>query len=864
MDSKQLQQTVRKRDGSLVTFDATKIRERLTLLRDDVQRFYISIRKSFEFSDEEIRQVVEKVQTNIRDQITTSEIDEIAASCIQEMFMNSYAPYFAGAVLISNFEKNHRQQDTFSRYVEFMYKSTHPKRNEPTPLISDEIYRLVKKKGAVLDRVIKLERNYLFTYDAFQKMFSGKYMLAQLQKYVDPKHPSNKVEYKLLPQENPQFMYLRMALGAFGHDLTMVYEMYDAISQHQLSPATPIFYAAGTPKPQMASCFLISSKEDSLDGIYEVFKIISAVAKNAGGAAVHWDNIRSSGSYISSTNGMSNGLVPMLGVSNAGARYVDQAGKRPGSQVHYFKMWHPDCLDAFASRRAHGATIVHPMVHQDVAPSKDSLEGSAYYNNLLFFGAMICDLFMERAEKAFSSSETVMWSFFDPADVRGLEDLYGDAYKAQYEAYEAKGIYQRQEDIRAVVKRLVQCIIETGLPYILFSDTINRKSQQMNVGVVKSSNLCAEIVEVSTPDETAVCNLSSICLPSCIIDGKFSFSDLERLTRLAVRMGNQVIDRNKYPTPCAERSNKRHRPLGIGVQGLADCFAMLDLAYDDPEAKQLNRDIAESMYFYALSESADLAEEYGCYPSMNENGGSPLRRGIFHWEMCANDTWVKSPADYRPNPKLNLNWESLRVRIRDGAGVYNSLLIAHMPTVSTSQITGLNESFEPFYAMAFCRSNTTADKYQVNRYLIRACQKAGVWSPEVLDQIQKSPWSIQKIQAIPENIRRVFRSYRDIGIKTITDMYTERCLFVDQSSSNNVYFRNSDDLAQQILEYLCYAWRKGLKTGSYYTRTVASDTATTFSQSALASNTSTAKNPEVVVSDADAPMCPIGCENCSA
>jgi ribonucleoside-diphosphate reductase alpha chain len=879
---------VQKRDGSTVLFDEAKIFERISLLRNDVAAYYHDQHKEFEFSDQDIQLVVERVQVDMFNMITTSQIDELAASCIHECYHQSYASILAGALLISNFQKNqhYAKLDTFSNYIEHMYQNIHPERLEHEPLVSEELYRISKKKGHVINEMIQMKRNYLFSYEGFEKIYFGGYLLCQLKRYQTPRvitkeeeEEQKYSEYKLVPQENPQFMYMRMALGIFGgKDMNLVRRVYNALSLHQISAATPIHFAAGTPNPQMASCFLISSMDDSLDDIYNVFKKVAAVAKNAGGAAVHWRNIRASGSHIKSTNGMSNGLVPMLNVANATARYVDQAGKRPGSQAHYIPIWHPDALEVFSSRRAHGSNVVHPMLkyNLDVGMSKDKshMEGATFYNNQLFFAVMISDLFMERAKKAFRSTPDVVikWSFFDPANVRGLENVYGKEFEALYEQYESEKKWKYQMNIRDVVKRIIQCDIETGMPYWLFEDHINHKSQQKNIGMVKSSNLCAEIVEVSTPEETAVCNLSSICLPKCLKYDhttdtySFDFDLLKYIVQLAVRMGNQVIDKNKYPTPCAAKSNLRHRPLGIGVMGLADCFALLGWGYDDPRAQRLNRDIAESMYFYALGESADLAEEDGPYMSMHENGGSPLSHGIFHWEMCKNDRLIMG---YQPNPQLKLDWEGLRVRIRDGAGVRNSLLIAHMPTASTSQIVGINESFEPFYAMAFCRTNTNSSKYQINRYLIRACQKAGIWTSDLMEQIQATPFSIQDIKEIPLEIRQVFKTYTDLKIKTITDMYAARCTFVDQSSSNNVYFKNTPDLASKIFQYMMYAWSVGLKTPLYYLRTIGDGTTTDFAslkQNQNQTNDENEKQSEkdiVEITLSSDTMCPAGCTTCA-
>lgn len=799
---------VRKRNGDLQDINPNKVIERLEKLKTDVESF---LQKELHVS---VWKIAQKTIARIYDNISTSELDEVAAEVSAYTVDHPDYLLFSGNILMSNLEANNRDFQSFSNYVEKAYQYIEPRTGENAPLISKELYELGKKYGHLIDRKIDMKRNDLFDYFGAKSLIKGQYLLSA----VDEKGQRHTFE-------TPQHMYMRVSLGIYGKDLQNAFRLYDLMSQHYFTLASPTLFNAGTPRPQMSSCFLLPVKDDSIEGIYDTLKDCAIISKNAGGIGINIHDVRSNGSYIKGTNGTSNGIVPMLRVYNNTARYVDQGGgKRKGSFAVYLEPWHADIFGFLDLKKQAG---VEELRCRD-----------------LFLGLWVPDLFMKRLIKECDGSneeedEPVMWSLMDPNVCPGLADVWGDEFEELYEAYELKGMYTVQVPIRKLFDSIATAMIETGVPYIMFKDHINRKSNQKNLGTIRAGNLCTEIVEYSSPDETAVCNLGSMSLPKFVNveEQTFDFQGLFEKTVALNQTLNKVIDKNYYPLESARRSNMRHRPTGIGIQGLAKVFTLLNMRYGDEASKELNLKIMETMSFAAWYSSHQLTQEIGedgekvgPYPSMHENGGAPISHGIFPHEMWKEDcARVGEPDRWRPNPELNWDWEKLRADIlRDG--VRNSHVLAPMPTAGTSQLLGNPESFQPYMSNLYIRK-TKNGEFICTTDLSSKLYDLGLWKTEfnsrtnehyivMKEKLKASKGNIQDFDEIPEDIKYVYVGIQNIKLKDLTIMARDRSIWVDQSSSLNVFFESKEEMKPKLLKYLCYAHRLGLKTASYYTRTI--------------------------------------------
>ena len=582
--------------------------------------------------------------------------------------------------------------------------------------------------------------------------------------------------------ETPQYMFLRVSLGIHGDDRERVIDTYEHMSKGYFIHATPTLFNAGTPRPQMSSCFLLAMKDDSIDGIYSTMTNCAHISKWAGGIGLHIHNVRANKSKIRGTNGISDGIIPMLRVYNATARYVNQAGRRKGSIAVYLEPWHADIMEFLELRLNQG---------DEEARCRD-----------LFSAMWIPDLFMKRVEDGGD------WSLFCPDKCPGLADCYGDEFEKLYTRYETEGRANFTVPAMQVWKAIIKSQTETGTPYMLYKDSCNRKSNQKNIGIIKSSNLCTEILEVSKPDETAVCNLGSIALPKFIKNGGFDYEKLHTITRILTRNLNRVIDRNFYPIEEAKNSNMRHRPIGIGVQGLADVFALLKMPFESPEARKLNKDIFETIYYAALEESCQLAIEDGPYETFK---GSPASEGILQFDM-----WEETPESLGIQSRMD--WDSLKSRIKEH-GLRNSLLMAPMPTASTSQILGNNECIEPYTTNIYLRRTLAGEFVVINKYLVNALIEKGIWTSEIKNNMIKAGGSIQDIPEIPQDIKELFKTVWEIKQKTLIDMAADRGRFIDQSQSMNLFVENPT--MSKLSSMHMYAWKSGLKTGMYYLRSKA-------------------------------------------
>ena len=582
-----------------------------------------------------------------------------------------------------------------------------------------------------------------------------------------------------LLMETPQYMFMRVSIGIHGDDIPAVLETYDKMSQGLFIHATPTLFNAGTPRPQMSSCFLIANKEDSINGIYGTLTECAQISKWAGGIGMHIHDIRANKSRIRGTNGQSDGIIPMLRVFNATARYVNQAGRRKGSIAVYIEPWHADIMEFLELRLNQG---------DDEARCRD-----------LFSALWIPDLFMKRVE------EGGQWSLFCPDKAPGLSDAVGEEFEALYTKYEEEGRANTTVPAAEVWKAILKSQTETGTPYMLYKDACNQKSNQKNLGTIKSSNLCTEIIEYTDKDETAVCNLASIALPKYVDCEKktFDYEKLHEVTKTVTKNLNRVIDRNFYPVETARKSNMRHRPIGLGVQGLADVFILCRLAFDSDEAKEINARIFETMYHAALEASSELAEVDGSYETFE---GSPASQGIFQFDMWEGET------------KLHYDWDALKERVKT-KGLRNSLLMAPMPTASTAQILGNNECFEPYTTNIYLRRTLAGEFVVVNKHLVDDLKKVGLWSKDMKDLMVKAGGSIQNIVDIPGDIKKMYRTVWEIKMKDVIDMAADRGRFIDQSQSMNL-FMESPTLAKLSSMHM-YAWKRGLKTGMYYLRSKA-------------------------------------------
>ena len=716
--------------------------------------------------------VTQRTISGVYEGVTTSELDNLAAETCA--YMTTIHPDYgtlAARLAISNLHKQTTKQ--FSQVIYDLYHYVNPATGKPAPMISDEVYDIVMKNKDLINSTIVYDRDYQFNYFGF-KTLERSYLL--------------KINGKVA--ERPQHLIMRVALGIHGNDLEAAFETYNLMSLRYFTHASPTLFNAGTQRPQMSSCFLVAMKDDSIEGIYETLKECALISKTAGGIGLHIHNIRSTGSYIAGTNGTSNGLIPMVRVFNNTARYVDQGGnKRPGAFALYLEPWHADIFDFIDIRKNHGKEEIR---------ARD-----------LFPALWIPDLFMKRVEK------NGPWTLFSPSSAPGLSDVYGDEFEKLYTRYEKEG---RGKTIKAqkLWYSILEAQIETGTPFIVYKDSCNKRSNQKNLGTIKSSNLCCEIVEYSSPDETAVCNLASIALPAFIEtseDGKtstYNFQKLHDIAKVVTRNLNKIIDRNYYPVPEARNSNLRHRPIALGVQGLADTFMLLRLPFESEKARTLNKQIFETLYHASLEASCELARKEGTYFSFI---GSPSSKGILQMDM-----WDQKPFGM-------WDWDTLRKDIIK-YGLRNSLTMAPMPTASTSQILGYNECFEPITSNMYQRRVLSGEFQVINPYLLRDLTDLGIWDDSMKQHLISSNGSIQDLPNIPDEIKALYKTVWEIPQRTIIDMAADRSIYIDQSHSLNLFLRAPT--MGKITSMHFYGWKKGLKTGMYYLRTQAASAAIQF------------------------------------
>jgi len=748
-------------------------------------------------------QVAKKVCIGVYSGVTTSELDELAAQTAAHM-VTVHPDYglLAARIEVSNLQKNTKK--VFSEVVEDLYRYINPRSGEPGPLVSDRVYKIVQDNKEKLDSAIVYGRDY--GYDYFGIKTLTKSYLLKLNGVI---------------AERPQHMLMRVSLGIHHEDIAAAIETYNLMSQKWFTHASPTLFNGGTQRPQLSSCFLLAMKDDSIEGIYDTLKQCAQISKNAGGIGVAIHCIRGTGSYIKGTNGTSNGIVPMLRVFNNTARYVDQGGgKRKGSFAMYLEPWHCDIFEFLELRKNHG---------KEEDRARD-----------LFFGLWIPDLFMERVER------DAVWSLFCPNEAKQLFEVYGAEFDALYTKYETQRKYKKQVKARDVWTAILQSQIETGTPYMLYKDACNHKSNQKNLGTIKSSNLCTEIIEYTSADEVAVCNLASIALPKFVnVEQKsFDFERLVQITGVVTKNLNRVIDVNFYPIPEAKRSNLRHRPIGIGVQGLADVFMLLRIAFDSPQAKLLNQQIFEAIYFGALTASNELAETEGAYETY---AGSPISNGQFQFDLWSEYTRIhqkkrvkkelndddeskepESAQEQSGGIKLSTNlfdWAALKQKVAK-YGVRNSLLVAPMPTASTSQILGNNECFEPYTSNVYVRRTLAGEFVCINDHLLRDLIELGVWTPLLKDKLIAANGSVQALDEIPAELKKIYKTVWEISQKKLIDMAIDRGHFIDQSQSFNIHMQNPNFGKLTSMHF--YGWKHGLKTGMYYLRTKAATDAIKF------------------------------------
>ena len=715
------------------------------------------------------------------DGVSTRELDQLAAETAASL-ASHHPDYSRLAARICVDDLHRSTKEVFTDVITDLREYIDPESKKHAPLISEEVYGIIMENAEVLNNHIDFNRDYNYDYFGF-KTLERSYLL-KLNGEV---------------AERPQHMLMRVSVGIHHGNIEKALKTYDLMSQGYFTHATPTLFNSGTPTPQMSSCFLLTMQDDSLVGIYDTLKQCALISKSAGGIGLSIHHIRSKGSYIKGTNGESNGIVPMLRVFNDTARYVDQGGgKRKGSIAIYLEPWHPDILAFLDLRKNHG---------------KEELRARD-----LFYALWTPDLFMERVE------QNADWSFFCPNECPGLQDAYGEEFKQMFESYEAQGLARETIPARTVWDKIVESQIETGTPYMLYKDAANTKSNQKNLGTIRSSNLCTEIMEYTAKDEVAVCNLASIALPKFVDEekGEFNHELLYDVTYHATGNLNRVIDVNYYPVEEARNSNMRHRPIGLGVQGLADTFAMLGLSFESPEAKVLNKEIFETIYFASCTASKDAAIKEGAYSTFK---GSPASEGILQFDL-----WNMNEHSGR------WDWDSLKSEIVAN-GMRNSLLLAPMPTASTSQILGNNECFEAFTSNLYVRRTLSGEFIVPNRHLINDLIKLGIWSLEMKDEILRHKGSIQNIEGIPDNIKELYKTTWEIKQKNVIDMAADRGAYIDQSQSMNIHMIDAN--AAKVSSMHFYGWRKGLKTGMYYLRTKAAVDAIQFTVEAKKSEDQT-------------------------
>ncbi len=697
----------------------------------------------------DVSKVAQQVFSSMYDEIKTHEIDTLSSEvCIGMITSEPDYEVLATRIVASNIQK--RASNNFHIAMRKLHKAG---------IVTHEVLEVPSK---VKDN-IEHERDFDFGYFGLKTLEKG---------YLQ------KIDGDII--ETPQYLYMRVSIGIHGHDIDRVLETYEAMSKGLFIHATPTLFNAGTHRPQMSSCFLIANKEDSIDGIYNTVKECAQISKWAGGIGLHIHDVRANKSHIRGTNGTSDGIIPMLRVYNSTARYVNQAGRRKGSIAVYLEPWHTDILDFLEIRLNQG---------DEEARCRD-----------LFTAMWIPDLFMKRVERG------EKWSLFCPDNARGLSDVYGKEFEDLYEKYESEGLASKVVPATDIWKSIIKSQSETGTPYMLYKDACNEKSNHKHVGTIKSSNLCTEILEYTDKDETAVCNLASIALPKYVNPEtkEFDHEELHRVTKMVTRNLNRVIDKNFYPTETGKNSNMRHRPIGIGVQGLADVFIMCRMVFGSEESRKLNRDIFETIYHASLESSCELAEMYGTYETFK---GSPFSKGILQFDMWDRDPQFSGRYD----------WDVMRERVKEGTR--NSLLLAPMPTASTSQILGNNECFEPYTTNIYLRRTLAGEFVVVNKHLVEDLKKIGLWSKEMKDLMVKANGSVQNIIDIPDDLKELYKTVWEMSQKTIIDMAADRGVYIDQSQSMNLFVESPT--ISKLSSMHMYAWKTGLKTGMYYLRSKA-------------------------------------------
>ena len=715
----------------------------------------------------ELNELVDPVKVAMRvieglyDGVTTSELDNLAAETAASMTVThpDYAQ-LAARIAVSNLHKNTKK--SFTETMVDMYHYINPRTGQKAPLIADDVYDVIMNNSEKLDSTIIYNRDFNYDYFGF-KTLERSYLL--------------KINGKIA--ERPQHMLMRVSVGIHLNDIDAAIETYELMSKKYFTHATPTLFNAGTPKPQMSSCFLLTMRDDSIDGIYDTLKQTAKISQSAGGIGLSIHNVRATGSYIRGTNGTSNGIVPMLRVFNDTARYVDQGGgKRKGSFAVYVEPWHADIMEFLDLKKNHG---------KEEMRARD-----------LFYALWIPDLFMKRVEA------DAHWTLMCPNECPGLYDTHSEEFEKLYLSYENDKKGRKTIRARELWEKIIDSQIETGTPYMLYKDAANRKSNQKNLGTIRSSNLCTEIIEYTSADEVAVCNLASISLPMFVENGSFNHNLLYEVTQKITRNLNRVIDRNYYPVKEAENSNLRHRPVGLGVQGLADAFILLRMPFTSDEAKKLNQEIFETIYFAALTSSLELAKQEGAYSTFK---GSPLSNGEFQYNL-----WGLKDEDLSGR----WNWASLRTEIMQH-GVRNSLLMAPMPTASTSQILGNNEAFEPYTSNIYTRRVLSGEFIVVNKHLLQDLVAKGLWNENLKQEIMRNNGSIQNINQIPEDLKELYKTVWEMSMKDIIDMSRHRGYFIDQSQSLNLFMEGATLAKLTSMHF--YAWKSGLKTGMYYLRT---------------------------------------------
>jgi ribonucleoside-diphosphate reductase alpha chain len=705
--------------------------------------------------------VAMRVIEGLYDGVTTSELDNLAAEIAATMTTThpDYAK-LAARISVSNLHKNTKK--SFSETMTDLYEYVNPRTGKKAPLLSDEVHEVIQKNAEKLDSSIIYNRDFGYDFFGF-KTLERSYLL-KLNGHI---------------VERPQHMLMRVSIGIHLNDIKSALDTYELMSKRYFTHATPTLFNSGTPKPQMSSCFLLTMREDSIDGIYDTLKQTAKISQSAGGIGLSIHNVRATGSYIAGTNGTSNGIVPMLRVFNDTARYVDQGGgKRKGSFAVYVEPWHADIFDFLELKKNHG---------KEEMRARD-----------LFYAMWAPDLFMKRVE------QDSKWTLMCPNECPDLYNVHGDEFDALYTKYEAEGRGRKTIKARELWEKILESQIETGTPYMLYKDAANRKSNQKNLGTIRSSNLCTEIMEYTSKDEVAVCNLASIALPMFVKDGEFDHKALYDVTVRVTKNLNRVIDRNYYPIIEAENSNFRHRPVGLGVQGLADAFIMLRLPFTSEQAKQLNQEIFETIYFAAVSASVEEAKADGPYESYK---GSPISQGEFQHNLWGiKDEELSGRWD----------WGALRKKVKKH-GVRNSLLVAPMPTASTSQILGNNECFEPYTSNIYTRRVLSGEFIVVNKHLLEDLVERGLWNEDMKQELMRNNGSVQNIDAIPDDLKELYRTVWEMSMKDIIDMSRHRGYFIDQSQSLNLFMEGATMAKLTSMHF--YAWKSGLKTGMYYLRT---------------------------------------------